>query len=247
MVRILRNRPQPIGGRIKINVMFVSALRADAERLRDGFVRNGVRVELKGVASDKSSAGHYAKIYFFTNDEAHRQLAKKIAAEISSVGTFSAEFRDLTETNLPTLSIWLVQQPTTKPPTPAKPPKPAVQVKPPKPALQTKRPRSFATTLVQCPNCPSSVRSDRLEKHLRMHRARNGGLSYVTVRVKKLRMRSTGERFPLEPLGRNIPADQWPDYINRGRGTSVRQFRCKQCRENRSIYADGICYECQIR
>lgn len=239
MVRILRNRSQqPIGGRIRINLIFVPTMRTDAERLRDGFLRNGASVELKGVASDKSSAGHYAKIYFFANDEPHRQLAEKIAAEISSVGPFSAEFRDIDDTNLPTLAIWLVQQTTTKPTTPARCMKPTAQAGPTKLVLRT---------LEQCPVCPSIVRSDRLEKHLRKHRARNEGRSYATIRVKKLRMRSNGEGFPLEPLGQDVPADQWPDYIRRGRGASARQFRCKQCNENRSIYADGICYECQIR
>ncbi len=214
---------------IKINVLYIPDRQADAERLREGFKRNGIGIRLVEVADDRSSTTHHGKIYYFKATRQDREFARRVAAEIAAIQQFEVELRNSGDSKVPTLAIWLAGQSNTE--TIIPPLKKTETISDLTVQMDEKHStaqvsaaedasRVCSRTLVKCPKCASQVRSDRLERHLHRH-------AYP-------RRRSRG--FTLAPY------TKWPWLSQSGISKSSR--KCRYCGKE-AIYGDAVCYQCQ--
>ncbi len=199
--------------RITIHILFTPVRLPDAERLRDAFIKNQVAVKLIDVADDQWSTLHSGKIFYFVEAGRYRQFARRVAAEVIAIEQFEIGFQNLTGPNVPTLAIWLVRRASTN--VPAK--------KAPLTKILDTKISVIDSALVKCPNCPSSVRPDRLERHL---------LRHSQPRPPRRRVRG----------GSLAPYTKWPWQSQSGISRSSQ--KCRYCGK-KAIYGDAVCYQCQ--
>jgi hypothetical protein len=150
---------------------------ADASTLAGVFERGGARVNLVQVPADRSTQTNRGSIYYFRNDPKYLHVANTISLRFSSIERFRPMYLSGHSEDLPDFSIWLVSEV----------------------ALQSSR--KTTVPLTTCPKCPSPVRIDRLDKHLKTKHPTHPKKSEekrVVTRKRRKKKRKARDARPIE-------------------------------------------------
>jgi hypothetical protein len=160
----------------RLNILYIQERLSDAQKIYSKYSSLGAKVILLEVKDDQYTKKHSGKLYYFDENPRFKEIAEILVNSLSSIEHLSAQYIESKphhKETRPNFSIWLYKKQNIKLNYSVSS---AINVSktisPAKEILKIQHTsQNLATVenngLVKCPECHSSVRCDRLSKHLR--------------------------------------------------------------------------------
>lgn len=185
----------------RINILYIPLRKLDAEILYSRYVNLGAKVTLHEVGDDHSTRQHIGKLYFFDNNLRFKEIADSLAKNLISIESVSPQHMKLEQGEKINYAIWIVSKDRRLiKPIDIKAIKPILGEKVKLEAKVAEKPTQpltimTKTSLIQCPNCHSSVRSNRLAKHLeKVHRKKSQPI--FTAKTTRRKIKQSKSKSP---------------------------------------------------
>lgn len=133
------------------------------------YTRLGARITLIEVEDDPSAQKHKGKLYYFDESSRVKEIAVILAKDSQSTEALSPKYVPPAEKEQVNYAIWIVGKVNTQGNYSPVSHTESNQIENSKVALpKVEAPRQVSKTLtmVRCPKCPSTIRSDRLASHM---------------------------------------------------------------------------------
>lgn len=164
----------------RINILHTPERKQDAQAFCSKYTNLGARVTLVEVNDDLSTRKHLGKLYYFDDSPRFKEIAKTLANDLRGIEQVSPHYLQLPQSQQPNYSIWIVKshrvqinQTITTAPKPKQIENLKIEITELETSLQPSK-ETVEIHLIQCPHCNSSVRNDRLDKHIaKVHTRQN--------------------------------------------------------------------------
>jgi len=175
----------------RINIFHTPERKQDAQAFCSKYTNLGAKVTLLEVDDDLSIRKHLGKLYYFDDSPRFKEIANSLAKDLRDIEQVSPHYLQLSQNQQPNYAIWIVktnkfQTNQTIAPTPK--PNQVKNVKSETTELEiSSQPpiEMLEICLIQCPKCHSSVRNDRLAKHIaKVHDKQNQTPPKSSVKAK---------------------------------------------------------------
>ncbi len=217
----------------QINILHTPERKQDAETFCSKYTNLGAIVTLVEVDDDHSTRNHLGKVYYFDESPKFKEIADSLAKDLLGIERVSPHYLQLSEKQQPNYAIWIVKSNRTQT-------NQIVAVVPKSGEVGSLTLEETVTLkmlnyMVQCPKCPSSVRNDRLDKHL------------INVHSGKPQSASTTKKkIPSShrPIYEAVPRDNrfWASSSG-SLPSSLGKYRCRHC-GSVAMYNADACYTC---
>ncbi len=217
----------------RISILHTPERKQDAETFRSKYTNLGARVTLLEVDDDHSTRNHLGKLYYFDESPRFKEIANSLAKDLQGIEQVSPHYLQLSEKQQPNYAIWIVKSHRIQTNQIV-----AVVPKPDEVESLTLEETVTLKTLnymVQCPKCPSSVRNDRLDKHLINVHSGKPKPAGTTKKKNSSSHRPIYEAIPRDNRFWVSSSDSLP--------SSLGKYRCRHC-GSVAMYNADACYTC---
>ena len=175
----------------RINILYTPERKQDAQTFCSKYTILGAKVILLEVDDDLSIKKHSGKLYYFDDSPRFKEIANSLAKDLRGIEQVSPHYLELQQKQQPNYAIWLIKPKkvqTNHTIATVTKPNQVENLKPKTTELEISSQPSIETVeifLIQCPKCHSSVRNDRLDKHIaKVHGKQKQSPSRSSVETK---------------------------------------------------------------